>query len=57
MVWENLMDLQYFINKYKEREHCDKLKAAKGFYCVNENLCTDKSARNFIKKLWKKKKR
>lgn len=47
------MDLQEFVCKYKEQEHCDKLKAAEGFSCVNENLCTDKSLENFVKKLAK----
>lgn len=45
------------MNKYKEWEHCDKLKAAKGFFCVNENLCTDKSVKNFVKKIFLKMKK
>lgn len=39
--------------KYKEQKHCDKLKATEGFSCADENLCTDKSVENFVKKLVK----
>jgi len=45
------------MNKHKEWEWCDKLKAAKGCFCVNANLCTDKSVKNFVKKILKKKKK
>lgn len=46
------------MNKYKEREHCDKLEAAKGFFSVNYNLCADKFVKDFVKKTlknWKQK--
>lgn len=35
------------MNKYEEQEHCNKLKAAEGFFCVNQNLSTDKSVKKF----------
>lgn len=39
------------MDNYGKHENCDEFEVAKGFFSVNENLSTGKSAKNFVQKI------
>lgn len=45
------------MDNYGKHENCDEFEVAKGFFSVNENLSTGKSAKNFVQKIIKKNKK